>query len=156
MIEGDTLISLPADRDDDGELVYEELEAEPLDSGLYRLRHSPGLVHGVAAGDVIRITSPDTFDVVDRSGNLSVWVYGSDGHQQTTIDELTPQLQRLGGRLDGGSGKLVIFTIPVDAGFAAAEEVLNAHVARHPKTEWYYGNVYAEGGDTPLGWWDDR
>jgi hypothetical protein len=33
------------------------------------------------------------------------------------------------------------------------EEKLNRAVEGSPGAEWYYGNVYADDGVTPLNWW---
>jgi hypothetical protein len=47
----------------------------------------------------------------------------------------------LGGTFDGTT-------------FSAIEAVFNRFLEEHPESEWYYGNVYADDGVTPLGWWE--
>ncbi len=71
-------------------------------------------------------------------------------------DSLVDKLKQLGGWLDGGvPGRLIVLTIPVIAGFAKIEALLNHWVAENGPAEWFYGNVYDPAdGVTPLGWWD--
>jgi len=62
----------------------------------------------------------------------------------------------LGGTLEGSAheDRVFIFTLPVTATFSAVEAVFNRFVEQHPESEWYFGNVYAADGVTPLGWWE--
>ena len=76
-------------------------------------------------------------------------VYGS----HDVVDEVTKDVWELGGSLDGRADNLTVYTIPVTAGFAQVEQVFNGLIDRHPDVEWYFGNVYADDGVTPLGWW---
>ncbi len=48
-----------------------------------------------------------------------------------------------------------MFTVPVSVGFARIEELLNAFVPGTSGSSWYYANVYADDGVTPLGWGSD-
>ena len=50
------------------------VEVERLEDDSYIVLHSPGLVEGIAAGDVIRVTDPKLglFEIVTRGGNISV------------------------------------------------------------------------------------
>ena len=60
----------------------------------------------------------------------------------------------LGGRLDGRADRVLVFTIPVEAGFGRVEDVFGRFAGGHPGYEWYYGNVCDPAdGVTPLGWW---
>ena len=65
-------------------------------------------------------------------------------------------MSKIGGYLDGEShpgGSVLVFTIPVSVGFPAIERVMADVIKQYPESEWYYGNVYAEDGITPLNWW---
>ena len=62
-------------------------------------------------------------------------------------------MAKLGGTLDGLDSKVVVYTIPVTAGFEAVEKELNEVVSIFEGAEWYYGNVYDQDGVTPLNWW---
>jgi hypothetical protein len=129
---------------------------EALGDGRFRVLHSPGLVEGIAAEDVIRITDERTgrFEVVERGGNLSIKVMG-----RSSVAELRARLERdlgaLGGWCDGEIEIAAVFTVPVRAGFPAVESALRAALESHPGFEIYFGNVYAEDGVTPLGWWKE-
>lgn len=91
-----------------------------------------------------------TFKVVARGQNLAIQVYGS----HAVVDEVTDDVARMGGGLDGRAPGVTVFTIPVAAGFAAVETLFNRLVERHPEVEWYFGNAYDPDGVTPLGWWE--
>jgi len=149
-----TTITLPGQRNSAGEVVREELDAVALDDGSFRLTVSPGAVEGLAAGDVVRLDGDGPFELVRRSGNLCIWVLPGKGDEESCARELGPRVEALGGFLDGGNIGMLIFTVPIAAGFTAVERVLDAHVAEHDGTEWYFGNVYdPRDGVTPLYWW---
>jgi len=134
-----------------GEPVYEEVLVDGLGNRTYRLAASPGLVLGVAAGDVIELAPTDesTFRILERGGNLAVHVYTDRG-----TAGLASEIAKLGGWLDGQVKNLTIFTVPVSAGFKEVERVLNDFARRERGTEWYFGNVYDPAdGTTPLNWW---
>jgi hypothetical protein len=134
-----------------GEPVYEEVLVDGLGDRTYRLAASPGLVLGIAAGDVIELEAADesTFRILQRGGNLAVHVYSD-----RDTARLAAELARLGGWLDGQVKNLTIFTVPVSAGFNEVERALNDFAQRERGTEWYYGNVYDPvDGTTPLNWW---
>jgi hypothetical protein len=58
---------------------------------------------------------------------------------------------------DGGPERMLVFTIPVTAGFSRVEAAFNSMAAGVEGSTWWYGNVY-ENGDTtrPLGWWSSE
>ena len=130
------------------------VEVEPLGDDEYRVLYSPGLVEGIAAGDVIRVTDFDRglFQVVTRGGNIAV-KFAAREPIAGVLPGLRADLEALGARLDGAIGKAAVWTIPLAAGFAQIETVMSAAVARTPGSGWWYGNVYDEGGD-PLHWWE--
>jgi RsiW-degrading membrane proteinase PrsW (M82 family) len=70
------------------------------------------------------------------------------------VDFLTPLVEKLGGFLHARAPELTVFTVPVSVGFARIEELLYGFVASNPGVEWYFANVYADDGVTPLGWWE--
>lgn len=138
-------IDLIAGAKSSGEAVYERLPARRLRGEDYELLASPMLVLGVAAGDRISIRD-GRFEVLERSGNVAVQVFGAPAH---VVASLREAMSGIGGKLDGQEPRAAVFTVPVSAGFEVIEETLNA-----AGVEWYYGNVYADDGVTPLGWWD--
>src|SRR5687768_3565039 len=109
------------------------VEVEDLGNDEYRVLHSPGLVEGIAAGDVIRLRdrSAGTFEVLRRGGNFAV-KFARPGAEdlQLAIAEITRALQPLGGRLDGATPHAAVWTVPAASGFPRVEAVMNAAVAR--------------------------
>ncbi len=137
----------------DGSAVYEEVVVESMGNGQFRLMQSPGLVLGVASGDVIELDEGKRPRVVSRSGNLCIQVYTKGGGarlERALLERLLP----LSARLDGKSLQQLVFTVPVSVGFAPIESALAAVVKEFPGIEWFYGNVYdPKDGVTPLNWW---
>jgi hypothetical protein len=131
------------------------VEVEDLGDGTYRVLYSPGLVEGVAAGDVVRLLDPSigAFEVLRRGGNLAIKLArpGAD-NLRPAIAEITRALEVLGGRLDGATPHAAVWTVPAASGFPGVEAVMNAAVARIPGSGWWFGNVYDE-NDKPLLWW---
>lgn len=136
----------------------ERLEVELLGPNRYRLVHSPGLVDGIAAGDEIELSDEERlgYRVVKRSGNLCVWmVYPSpQAMMHPSSMDLKASVERMGGILDGGTKRSLIFTIPVAVGWEPIRAVFDAAVQRAEGSAWLYGNVYDPAdGETPLNWW---
>ena len=137
----------------DGSPVYEEVVVERLGPGRFKLMQSPGLVLGVAAGDVIEVSEDRRATVVERGGNLCIQIY-TDGAGAKSEPAALERLVPLGGRLDGRSEQQLVFTVPASVGLAAVEAAMTEVVRQFPKTEWSYGNVYDPAdGVTPLNWW---
>lgn len=100
---------------------------------------------------------PETweFDLVQRSGNLSIRVY-SRTDIQALNELLTPALEKLGGELDRETPRMLVYSIHVSCGFDAIESILNRYVGQDEQNTWIYGNVYdPTDGVTPLNWWQD-
>ena len=139
----------------DGSPFLEEVLVEELGRGRYRLVKSPGLVPGLAAGDEIELTpaGPRDHTTVQRAGNVAVQ-FISRHDLDTCATTLTPRIERIGGWLDGRAESLLVFTVPVAAGFGKIEEVMRQGMEQFPNSEWMYGNVYdTSDGKTPLNWW---
>jgi hypothetical protein len=139
-----------------GQPMVEKLQVRELDTGALQLVQSPAFVKGLASGDVIRCDVPkQEFEIVQRSGNLSVRVFSRDDITAVT-DALTPELEKLGGELDVETPRMLVYSIHVSCGFGTIEAILNEHVGRDGKSMWMYGNVYDPvDGETPLNWWQD-
>ena len=137
----------------------EMLEAVCVGPRRYRLVYSPGMVEGVARGDVIELCEDDPrgFKVISRSGNLCVWFYFETlgANQGAEGARVRAAVQSVGGGCDGGGNSHLVFSIPIAVGFPAVEAALNEQMAQHPGSSWLYGNVYDPWNDfTPLGWWE--
>ncbi len=131
----------------------EATEVRRLADGLLEILYTPGFVEGIAAGDLIRVTDPDTgaFEVVRRGGNLGVKLF-SEGPIQPVLDWLGPSLLALQARLDGQIERGAVLTIPASIGLPAVDAAMDAVATAFPGLVWYYGNVYDAAGE-PLGWW---
>ena len=153
-----TEIKLPVFDDSGNQRGDEKLLVEQIGPDRFRLVYSPGFVEGLAAGDVIELSAEDRlgYRIVERAGNLCVWFFFNRLGQNRgpEAERLREEVERIGGWLDGGGAYLLIFTIPVSAGFPAVERVFDAAVTRIAGSEWLYGNVYdPNDGQTPLNWW---
>jgi hypothetical protein len=141
----------------DGTPVVEEVPVEPLGGRRYRLRASPGLLEGMAAGDEFETAGTEerpVFRLLRRGGNVSVQFFAAKDSVESCETFLLPRMRALGGRLDGRRENLLVFTIPVAVGFPAIEGVIREGQAAFPGSEWMYGNVYDPAdGHTPLNWW---
>jgi hypothetical protein len=140
----------------DDKPIVEQLHVRELEDGNFQLVQSPAFAKGLASGDVVKMLS-DTreFDLVQRSGNLSIRVF-SRSDIQAIADLLTPELEKLGGELDRETPRMLVYSIHVSCGFSAIENILNEFVGRDGQSAWMYGNVYdPTDGQTPLNWWLD-
>ncbi len=139
-----------------GQPIVEKLPVRELDSGELQLVQSPAFAKGLASGDRLKC-SPSTreFEIVQRSGNLSVRVF-SKGDIGELADALIADMEKLGGELDLETQRMLVFSIHVSCGFSAIENILNQHVGIDGQSAWMYGNVYdPNDGTTPLNWWLD-
>jgi uncharacterized protein DUF4265 len=138
----------------DGEsLVREEVPVESVEDGRYRVLATPGLAQGFAAEDVITVGDDGHVRVLERAGNVGVQIL-ADAHDPDAVRWLVDETEHLGGWLDGFGKGVVVLTIPVRSGFESIESLVRAYVDRADEAvEWYYANVYADDGQTPLGWW---
>jgi hypothetical protein len=147
-----TAIYLVAGRKTSGEAVFEEVLVTREGASHYRIEATPGLVLGVARGDLIEYEEESkSFVVLERGGNLAVHVYGP----HAVAERVAEEVEKLGGSLDGRARDLTVFTVPAAVGFPAVEELFNGLAAADEGVHWYFGNVYDPAdGVTPLDWWD--
>jgi len=120
---------------------------------LYEVLFTPGFVDGIAAGDTICVSdrSSGQFEVVRRGGNLAIKIF-SRVELTPLLAWLQPQLEAMGGRLDGRLDRAAALTVPVGATLQAVEAVMAEAVRVQPSIEWYFANVYDDDG-APLSWW---
>jgi len=148
-------LQLLAGFDPQGQPVLEKLEAWGLEvEHCYELMLTPLFVRNLAAGDIFRVTpdSKGTFQVVRRSGNLSIRVFSRNALEGIER-ELTPEVEKLGGALDRASERALAYRLHVNVGFAAVEGLFDRIAEAHAGSAWYYGNVYDPADGTPLNWW---
>lgn len=144
-------IRLLAGHKSSGEPVYEQTSAVEVDTDVWRLMTTPGVVEGVASGDVVRLLTDGRVELVERGGNVAVKLYTRQ--EEPILRALVAEAEQHGAWLDGYlPHRLVVLTFPASVGFAGVEAVLNRFVATHPDDSWCYDNVY-DAEDQPLNWW---
>jgi hypothetical protein len=140
---------------------FELVPATREGSGCWRLIRTPLYATEVAAGDVIRMIDSEkgTFEIIKRGGNISVQFYlgahSADDVRATekVAEEIEADLATMGGRVDGTTAGLVVFSIPCEVGFAAIEKIFQAASSHYVDSQWQYGNVYDPVTLAPLLWW---
>jgi hypothetical protein len=142
------------------QLEAEVAEVERVGQNQYRLLYSPGVVEGVAKGDVIELSDADPkgFRIIRRSGFLCVWFYFKEAGTNRGPDgnRVRAAVEQFGGVCDGGGNTHLIFSIPVSFGFPAVEALFNDLAGQNPGSTWLFGNVYDPWNDFgPLGWWEE-
>lgn len=149
-------INLAVDTNPDGSPFYESILVDVLGENHYRVVASPGLAEGIAAGDEIELAPEERLGYrhLKRGGNISIQFFWHDGDIKQALREMEPKAKALGGRIDGETPGLLVFTIPVRASFPAIEKIFYDAEKRYPGSHWMYGNVYDPAdGKTPLNWW---
>ena len=141
----------------DGTPAFELVPAEPLGDGRWRLLASTAILDGVAAGDVVQRGEDGSYDVLERGGNIAVqvWYPGHELHDRLDA-ELTPRVAALGGWFDARGPHATGYTFPLAIGFAPIERLMDEWTARTDGALWAYANIYADDGDTPIGWWEQQ
>lgn len=133
----------------------ESLPVVDLGGGRFRLLHSPGFVHGLAAGDVFERTEDAAgFRVVKRSGFVCVWIMGSSPIGAEKAREVTSRVEAAGGTMDGGfRDRLLIANFPLSGDDFAPIERCMAGVESELELMWEFANVYDVVTGKPIGWW---
>ncbi|MFT7387378.1 MAG: hypothetical protein ACI8VC_000618 [Candidatus Endobugula sp.] len=149
------VIELFAGNDPQGHPVVERLSVRQNGDESFQLVKSPAFIKGLAGGDEVTLLEDSKeFEIKQRSGNLCIRVYAKS-HLAEISEQLTPELEKLGGDLDTETARFLIYSIHVSCGFTAIESLLNQYVTSAGGL-WIYGNVYdPEDGVTPLNWWLD-
>ena len=154
--EQEAIIQLPAGLDDEGQQVLEQLHVYILGKDAhYEIKQTPLFVRNLARGDIISVDPqrPEIFKVLERSGNLAVRIFRKQGLDDLE-PSLTPQVEKLDGKLDLQTARGLSYSLHVNLGFAAIETLMDNAMAAFPGAVWYYGNVYDPAdGVTPLNWW---
>jgi len=139
----------------DGEPVVERLQVRVNEDDSCQLVRSPAFIKGIASGDTIKLEAgTQNFQLLQRSGNLSIRVF-SRGEITQLSDDLTAQLEKLGGEQDLETPRMLVFSIHVSCGFDKIEDILNRYCTGED-VMWVYGNVYDPVDNrTPMNWWQD-
>lgn len=140
----------------------ELVPAQRVGAGMWLLLRSPLYALRLAAGDTIRVDDSESgsFEILAHGGNVAVHFYlpenDLDDLQATKSlgSKITPAIIDLGGRSDGQTAGLIVYTIPVEAGFPAIERVFALAVEQFPGAQWEYTNVFDRTTGEPLRWWE--
>lgn len=155
--EQQSILQLPAGLDEAGQSVLEKIEVYVLDKpDHFELQKSPLFVRNLARGDIIVVDQqePNKYSLVERSGNLAVRVFRKSD-LDVLENNLTPEVEKLDGKLDIKTDRALSYSVHVNLGFAAIETLFDNAMSKYPDSVWYYGNVYDPyDGSTPLNWWD--
>jgi hypothetical protein len=140
----------------------ELVPAQRLVDGNWLLLRTPLYALKLAAGDTIRTVNIEsgTFEILARGGNIAVQFYlpesESDDAQATrrVAMKIEPSVLKLGGRMDGQTAGLIVYTIPITAGFRGIEDVFETAASEFPGSQWQYTNVFDANTGEPLRWWE--
>lgn len=150
------IIHLLAGQRPDGQLIYEPVMAKVLGDDCYQLLASPAFARGAARLDTIRLLNAGSFAVEIHGGNLCIRVFAKRNIERIA-DNITAQFKAHQGQLDFSNERVLVYSIPVAAGFSVIEEILNKALTDYgDDAQWFYANVYDPAdGQTPLNWWHD-
>lgn len=156
MSDEKTTIHLLAGQRPDGQLIFEQVFASALGDDCYQLLTSPVFARGAARLDTIRLLAAGRFEVEQYGGNLCFRVMAKRDLAQIA-SSLQAGIKPLDGQLDYQNERVLVFSVPVAAGFSVIEEAINQVLQPYgPDAFWLYANVYDPvDGETPLNWWHD-
>ena len=140
----------------------EHVPAHNLGDHTWLLLRSPLYALQLAAGDTIRITNETTgeFEFIARGGNVAVHFYLAErdlNDLQATASvarKIAPEIKALGGCMDAQTAGLIVYTIPIVAGFPAIEKLFETAIDEFPGAQWQYTNVFDQKTGEPLLWWE--
>lgn len=108
----------------DGSPFDESILVDVLGENRYRVAASPGLAEGMAAGEIeLAPDEPFGYRMLKRGGNISVQFFWHEGDIKQCLREMEPRAKAIGGRIDGETPGLLVFTLSASAGFPAIEEI---------------------------------
>jgi hypothetical protein len=145
------LVVLPVTVDEGG---VENLLAEPLADGRFRLVCTPGLIQGFAADDVIRYHADRrSAELVSRGMKVGVQFY-HPALDDRVVAHIEGQVTAVGGSVDGHLQNLLVLTFPVGVRVGNIQSFLREYEERFG-AEWFFANLFTDDG-RPLEWWKDH
>src|SRR5687768_4090437 len=108
-MRAESLLNVFAQTNTSGRRVYEQVVVEQ-EGAHYRLAQSPGLVIGIAAGDLFELNANDSPRVIERGGNVCVQIFSPEAGALAHV--LGARFAAIGGRLDGRTAKNLVYTVP--------------------------------------------
>ncbi|SEP03920.1 DUF4265 domain-containing protein [Actinacidiphila rubida] len=124
-----------------GQPVFEVLPARLVQSDLFELMGSPGMVLGCAAGDVLRIADDGQFEVVEQGANWCIQAAGLAHVSPESFAALRDAVGELAGMAEAPADlRFVVVTVGRAAGLPAIERVMDTWAAGNNGAEWWFGN----------------
>ncbi|AVS66199.1 hypothetical protein C8245_11410 [Paracidovorax avenae] len=121
--------------------VYEELPAKKISDNIYVLLASPGLLLGLAKGDLIHLHE-NHYEILEHGGNFCIQMYVPSLDSET-IKQINNLLKPISGTLDGHGDGALAFSVPVSSGFSATNKVFD-NMRTLLGSEYYYSNIYKD------------
>lgn len=146
-------LPLPTDLERNGRPLFEEVLVATRDDGRFELLRSPGIVLGLARGDVFTLVGEDVpgFRVEEHSGNVAIQIYCESALAEA-FEYLDSALRKFSATLDGRTEHALVFTVALAAGLELVTAEMEKFAVMFPGSEWQYGNLYDAEGE-PLSWW---
>jgi hypothetical protein len=112
-----------------------------MESGLFELVGSPGLVLGCAAGDALRVSEEGQFEVVEQGENLCVQTYRQGRFTPESLAELRKAVGALGGLAEAPPDlRFIVVTVSRSVGLPVIEQLMDTWSASDVGIEWWLGN----------------
>ena len=139
----------------------EYVPACQLSDDTWELLNSPLYAIGLASGDIIKVTNPESgsFEILKRGGNICIQFYMGATHAndlavtRKVAEEIETQIHSIEGKVDGVTAGLISCTLTVEVGFQLIESIFEALVHESVGAQWQYANVYDFKTGEPLNWW---
>ncbi|MFE2916813.1 DUF4265 domain-containing protein [Kitasatospora indigofera] len=136
-----THIRLLAGHAGSGRPVFEVLPARLVQSDLFELAGSPGMVLGCAAGDVLRVADDGQFEVVEQGENWCIQAAGLGPLSPESFAALEEAVADLPGMAEAPSHlRFIVVTVGRTVGLPAIERVMDTWAAGIAGVEWWFGN----------------
>lgn len=146
-------LPLPTDLERNGKPLFEEVLVATRGDGRFELLRSPGMVLGLARGDVFTLLGEELpgFRVDEHSGNVAIQIYCESAIAEA-VEHLDRALHKFSATLDGRTDHALVFTVALDVGLELVTGEMERFAMTFPGSEWQYGNLYDAEGE-PLSWW---
>lgn len=143
-----------AAEDPQGRRAIEEIHVEHAKGGSYRVLNTPALVEGVAAGDTVITDGKDPckITVVLYGGRAGVQFFWGRPFTEEEEQIFAAELAKHGATVEGLTEDVLTTSFDASLGFEVIQESVRLLRQMCPTSEWYYANVYAADGKTPLPW----
>ncbi len=145
------IIELVAGQRPDGSTVMEKVVVRPLQDGKVEMLHSPGFIKGIARGDTLILGRDNSYTIDVRGGMVAIQIY-TRADVARLEPKLSAEIKTMDGCRDICTDRMLAYSVPVEAGFAAIEQVMQEVAEQYSDLQWVYGNVYNAEGEA-LNWW---